>query len=81
MVATARIYNLFTEEFDTADAKGAHQEMNASRLLLLFVALSFCWLAIDRQASGHEESPQERAMRIHREAIVIDTHSDTTPRF
>ena len=27
------------------------------------------------------ESVAERGARLHREAIVIDTHSDTTPRF
>ena len=28
-----------------------------------------------------DESIEERGARLHREAIVIDTHSDTTPRF
>ncbi len=55
--------------------------MNPSRRLLLFAALSLFWLASGYQTSIQEESPQERATRIHRDAIVIDTHSDTTPRF
>ena len=28
-----------------------------------------------------QDSLRARAERIHREAIVMDTHSDTTPRF
>ena len=75
------IDNLFTKGFDTADAKDARQEMNASRLLFVFVALAFFGLVCGSQASAQEESPQERATRVHREAIVIDTHSDTTFRF
>jgi len=27
------------------------------------------------------EDPEARALRIHRDAIVVDTHADTTPRF
>ena len=32
---------------------------------------------------GHPlaEDPEARAARVHREAIVVDTHADTTPRF
>ena len=30
---------------------------------------------------GRQEGLAERAERLHRDAIVIDTHSDTTPRF
>ena len=59
--------------------KEAYQKIHSSRLLFLCVALPFCWLV--GQASSQAESPQERATRIHREATVIDTHSDTTFRF
>jgi membrane dipeptidase len=30
---------------------------------------------------GAPEDPDARALRIHRDAIVVDTHADTTPRF
>ena len=38
------------------------------------VALAAC-------ATAPAEDPAARALRIHREAIVLDTHADTTPHF
>ena len=37
----------------------------------------------DRAIAPHpvDESIEERSARLHRDAIVVDTHSDTTPRF
>jgi len=32
-------------------------------------------------ACGPAETAEERAARVHREALVLDTHADTTPRF
>jgi membrane dipeptidase len=43
-------------------------------LALLAVGL---WIACARPA----ETPAERAGRLHRDALVLDTHADTTPRF
>jgi membrane dipeptidase len=44
-----------------------------------------CGLLVSAFAAGCERStpsfPPELALQIHRDAIVIDTHSDTTPRF
>ncbi len=42
--------------------------------LLGVVGLAAC-------ASAPAEDPAARALRIHREAIVLDTHADTTPHF
>jgi membrane dipeptidase len=41
------------------------------------------WLALGPAAGcgGPAETAGERAARIHREALVLDTHADTTPRF
>lgn len=46
----------------------------AAALVLLAVCVS--------TACGRgSESEDERAARIHRDALVLDTHADTTPRF
>jgi membrane dipeptidase len=48
-----------------------------TKLALLFVSLS---VALNAQAPAKKpaESPAARAARIHKEAIVVDTHIDTT---
>ncbi|HTO70293.1 MAG TPA: dipeptidase [Myxococcota bacterium] len=44
-----------------------------------FAVAAACLLAACSRVPG--ESPDARALRVHRDALVLDTHADTTPRF
>ena len=63
------------------DVKDARIKMHVSRSYFLLVSFSLFWFVVGGPTSSRAESEQERAARIHREATVIDTHSDTTFRF
>jgi membrane dipeptidase len=56
---------------------------NRARSLIVTCALSLTWLAQSAGcgADGPDPDLVARALQLHRDAIVIDTHSDTTPRF
>ena len=45
------------------------------------LALALFVLGLAPGCDGPAESMDERAARVHRDAIVLDTHADTTPRF
>ena len=55
--------------------------LTRTRFIGLTLGIALVAAAASGCASPAEESLEERALRLHRQAIVIDTHSDTTPRF
>jgi membrane dipeptidase len=44
-------------------------------------ALAASFLGLASACGGPAETLEERAARVHREALVLDTHADTTTRF
>src|SRR5262249_4024398 len=54
------------------------EESRMRRITGLAAVLSAALLAC---AQMQNEDPSARALRIHREAIVVDPHADTTPHF
>ncbi len=55
------------------------ERAEASRRASLALGLSVVVLLPG--CGGPDETPEQRAARVHRDAIVLDTHADTTPRF
>ena len=50
----------------------------ARKLLPIFITLTMLALPVESQQTADDKRLRERAARLHREAIVIDTHNDIT---
>jgi len=58
-----------------------HRWARRPQRTLAIAALAAAWLLLACDSGAEEAALAERAAALHAAAIVVDTHSDTTPRF